>query len=131
MLFSNIETRSSFRDYLNEWKKTPIIINANNYNIVRSFHVSQPRSTDSKVPRDGNLSKNKYIKLIQESSKFIDITKQFAIIFKDNEFYSGFTGETTGNNITIITAIFRQVKSANKLFKNVSNRYIIEDLTKL
>ena len=131
MIFSNIETRSSFRDYLNEWKKTPIIINANNYNIVRSFHVSQPRSTDSNVPRDGNLSKNKYIKLIQESSKFIDITKQFAIIFKDNEFYSGFTGETTGNNITIITAIFRQAKSANKLFKNVSNRHIIEDLTKL
>ena len=74
------------------------------------------------------MNKSKYEKIIKASSKYIDITRQFAIIFKDGEYYSGFTGVLVDSDIIVVTAIFKQVKSVDKLFKDISNRYIIEKL---
>lgn len=128
MLFSNESTRNSFREYLNEWKKTPIEIEGSNFNIVKSNHVMRPRNPNSKIPRDGNMTKGKYEKIIKLASIHIDLYRQFAIIFKDGEYYSGFTGVIVNDDITIITAIFKQVKSPDKLFKEISNRYIIEKI---
>lgn len=120
--------REEFKNYLNEWKKTPIEMDGNTLNIVKSNHVMQPRGSNSKIPRDGNMNKGKYEKIIKSASKYIDITRQFAIIFKDGEYYSGFTGVLVDSDIIIVTAIFKQVKSADKLFKDISNRYVIEKL---
>lgn len=128
MLFSNEYTRNKFREYLNEWKKTSIEIEGSNFNIVKSNHVMQPRNINSKIPRDGNMNKGKYEKLIKFASKYIDITRQFAIIFKDGEFYSGFTGVLVNDDIIIVTAIFKQSKTSDKLFKDITNRYVIEKL---
>ena len=126
MLFENEDTRFNFIMYLNEWKKTPIELNGKQLNILKSNHVMQPRSSNSKIPRDGNMTKGKYEKLIRIASQHIDIYKQFAIIFKDGVYYSGFTGVVVESDITIITAIFKQAKTPEKLFKNISNKYILE-----
>ena len=74
------------------------------------------------------MNKGKYQKLIKFAFKYIDINKQFAIIFKHGEFYSGFTGVLVNDDIIIVTAIFKQSKTSDKLFKDISNRYVIEKL---
>lgn len=120
---SNAEFFELLREAI--FKDSIISINGENYKVQRSFHVTQPRNPESKVPRDGNMSRNKYSILLNFLPKDLNNT-DFAIIWTNKGFANGIAGEINNDTITIITAIMREkLNKKNKIFSRISNRYDI------
>ena len=114
------------RDFFNMlreavFKSSTISINGKDFYVEKSFHVSQPRG-NSTIPRDGNMSKTKYTKLLNFLPNNISDT-DFAIIWVKNNKVNGITGDIKSNKIKIFTAIMKEeIKNRNKLFRDVTFR---------
>lgn len=114
-----------FRDLLEASKPfttADVEINGKKYKLVRTTHVAEPRG-NSIIPRDGNMSKSKYEKLLNLGLSKIDINKQFVISWTGgNGKSNAFTAKVEHSKIKIITAYMNETSKESSLFKLITNR---------
>lgn len=124
--------KSNFIDWLREKeiteavkdKQFKIVINDEEYTVIRDKHLTQKRNGVPK-PKDFNMSKQKYEVALQNLDK-INIKEPFSFTWRVNNKSNIISASIKDKTITIFGAIMNSDKPEEKLYSDVTNRASIQ-----
>ena len=97
----------------------------NGVEISKSFHCSEPRQ-GTNIPRDANMSKTKYVNIIQMAlDKGLDISQESFITWKTDRYNGMILTKPKSNKIKIKTVMLKQKTKVLQKTKNIdiTNEY--------
>lgn len=113
-----------WRLFLTESKLPQIFklkINTKEYNIIRDYHVSTPRS-NSKIPRDSGMSKSKYSIILELAFDKMINDGVYSITWTTNNKNNIISLTKKDYNINIFGAIIKSETPIDKLYKKAEKR---------